>query len=248
MEEPCYTLAMRIFPRKTFLNLSSLAIGSMLRLFLFGRGTSADLADSSKSVVRGSIKDWWNSQGNHFATPREHLFQILGIAANATGLHPVGKGFVLYLPQSPSALTYSKSGDGQVMQMLQAAARAVHLSLKETNSLVLRRGPYVIAAGLEGESPAGVTSPVTVTGALINLFDANLEESSTVAVTPGTRAFLLDVNYFKSASPRILSASAKITDEHSTANALTFRSEGIDQTQAVVRILSNKGPVKRHFG
>ncbi len=187
-------------------------------------------------------RDWWNSQGKHFATPREHLFQTLGIAANATGLRSVGKGYVLYTPQSPSALTYMPSGGDQVMRMLQTAAGAVHLSLHETNSLVLRRGPYVIAAGLERESPSGITSPVIVTGDLINLFDANLAESSMVTVTPGTRAFLLDVSYFKSPAPRILAASAKIMDEHATANILAFRAEGIDQTDAVVRILSTKAP------
>ncbi len=191
--------------------------------------------------------DWWNSQGNHFATPRDHLFQVLGLPPSATGLHSVGKGFVLYESQSPAALTYLPDGGNRVYDIVQRAAKAAHLSLKETNALVLRRGPYVVAAGLDkdpggsGQAPA---HPVFVTGDLINLFDANLSETSEVAVQPGTRALLLDVNYFKSSTPRILAASAKITAEHASAGSLAFEAEGIDQTNAVVRILSTKPPLE----
>lgn len=184
--------------------------------------------------------DWWNSDGNHFATPREHLFQTLGISSDADGLHSLGKGVVLYMPQSPSALTYNKSGSAVVMKLIQNAAEAIHLPLKQTNALVLRRGPYVIAAGLDTSDQAA--PPISVTGDLINLFDPELTESSTVVITPGTRAFLLDLNYFKSSNPRIVAASAKITDEHATAHGLSFQADGIDQTQAVVKILLPKAP------
>ena len=179
--------------------------------------------------------DWWNSNGNHFATPREHLFKELGIAPHATGLHKAGKGFVLYASRSPAALTYSKSGAEEVLKMLEAAAEAIHLPLKQTSSLVLRRGPYVIAAGLES------TSTASVTGDLIDLFDANLEESSSVSIAPGARKFLLDVHYFKS-SPRILAASAKISGVHAAKDAFIFSAAGIDRTEAVVRVLSTRSP------
>ena len=134
------------------------------------------------------------------------------------------------------------------MELLRTAAGVIHLPLKETNSLVLRRGPYVIAAGLEGEtqntarSPAEVTLQSSVTGDLIDLFDANLAERNSVAVNAGTRAFLLDVNRFQGSAPHVLAASAKISEERASANALAFRAEGIDQTEAVARILSERSP------
>jgi hypothetical protein len=181
-------------------------------------------------------KDWWNSGGNHFATPRDHLFQTLGLKPEATGLHSVGKGYVLYDAQSPAALTYSPSGSETIFGLLQKAASAIHLPLTESSALVLRRGPYVVAAGLD--ESAGETHPVSVTGDLINLFDAGLAESRKVEIKPGTRALLLDVDYFKSSRPRVLAASAKIAAERASRNRLTFTAEGIDQTQAVVRILA----------
>jgi hypothetical protein len=188
-------------------------------------------------------KDWWNSDGNAFDTPRDHLFQTLGVKPGAIGLQAIGKGFVLYEPQSPAALTYSASGADVVLDLVNKAAKAVRLPLKETNTLILRRGPYVIAAGLDeeqGNVPQAAVRPVPVTGDLINLFDPDLKESHQVAIEPGTRALLLDVDFFKSSMPRILAASAKISNEHATFQSLTFQAEGIDQTQAVVRILATK--------
>jgi hypothetical protein len=182
--------------------------------------------------------DWWNSGANHFATPRDHLFQTLGLEPDATGLHAVGKGFVLYAAQSPSALTYNAGGSEVLMQLLHTAAAAIRLPLQETDALVLRRGPYVIAAGLEGERPA----VVQVSGDLIDLFDANLTESKMLSIQPGTRALLLDVDLFPSSQPRVLAASAKITDEHATAHSLAFRAEGIERTRAVVRVLATRAP------
>jgi hypothetical protein len=192
--------------------------------------------------------EWWNTNGNHFATPRDPLFRTLGLRPGVPGVHPVGKGFVLYTPQSPSALTYSKSGSETVMHLLQTAAAAIHLSLHTANALILRRGPYIIAAGLDKEAQdtsQHVTEdapPVTWKGDFIDLFDAGLGESHTITLGGHTRALLLDVNYFKSSVPRVLAASAKITNEHATATALTFGADGIAQTQAVARILSDRVP------
>lgn len=188
-------------------------------------------------------KDWWNSGGNTFDTPRDSLFKTLGLASDATGLHSVGKGYVLYDSKNPAGLTYSVSGAETVFALLQTAAKTIHLSLKETNALILRRGPYVIAAGLDArpEDPqVPSTHPVDVTGDLVDLFDPKLTESDRVEIKPGTRAFLLDASYFKLSKPHILAASAKITNEHASADTFVFEAEGIDQTQAVVRILSTR--------
>jgi hypothetical protein len=188
--------------------------------------------------------DWWNSDSRAYATPREHLFEALGLKPSAAGLHAVGRGYVLYEPVSPASLTHTPDGAQTVLGYVKTAAEAIHLPIKETNTLVLRRGPYVVAAGLDAEpsDASQPAAPVTVRGDLIDLFDADLKESNEVAVAPGTRALLLDVNYFKSSTPRILAAAAKITAQHATAHSLSFTAEGIDQTQAVVRVLAPRAP------
>jgi hypothetical protein len=69
----------------------------------------------------------------------------------AAGLHAVGSGYVLYESQSPAAMTYLPNGGNVVYDLVQRDAKAAHLSRKETNALILRRGPYVVAAGMDKE-------------------------------------------------------------------------------------------------
>ena len=71
-----------------------------------------------------------------------------------------------------------------------AAIRA-GLEWKESNHLALRRGPYVIGAGLD-ESVAGAAKELK--GRFVDLFDPELKVRRTVALQPGTRAFLLDLD------------------------------------------------------
>lgn len=183
--------------------------------------------------------DWWNTQGNHYATPRDDLFRMLGLDSNATGLSAVGKGKVLYAKESPAALSYRQDGAETVMKLVTTAAAAIHLPLTTPDALVLRRGPYVIAAGLDG---ATEQARVRVSGDLINLFDSNLTESQSFEVGPGTRGLLLDLSCFQTSRPRIVAASAKISNEHVEAKGLSFDAEGIDQTEAVALVLCSQVP------
>ena len=199
-------------------------------------GGAIVVADDDKDPYN-LASDWWNSGGLHFANPRQQLFKVLGISPDAAGLHAVGRGFVLYEPQSPSALTYSQAGATQLLALLHTAAEAVHLPLHETHSLVLRRGPYVIAAGLGENVASPGEQPISIHGDLINLFDPELAESRQMTIKPGTRALLLDLSFLKSSAPRVVGASARITKEHASADSLDFEAEGIDQTEAVVRVI-----------
>lgn len=185
--------------------------------------------------------DWWNSGQFHFTNPREHLFQVLGLSSGATGLHKVGNGFVLYIHESPSALANAHSGAPEVLSQLQTAADAIHLPISKSNSLVLRRGPYVVAAGLD---QASASDPgFAIHGHFLDLFDPNLSESDHIAITPGVRALRLDLDAVQGVTPRVIAASAKITGETADTESLRFNFEGIDQTASVVCILIGK-PVR----
>ncbi len=42
------------------------------------------------------VREWWNRVPLHYRTPREHLFEQLGLKGKETGLHRVGTGFVVW--------------------------------------------------------------------------------------------------------------------------------------------------------
>ncbi len=167
-----------------------------------------------------AVREWWNK----YRTPRHHLFEALGLPKDATGLHRVGRGVVVRQALSPAALTYLADGAETVRKSVRQAAAAIELPWKETNSLVLRRGPYVVAAGLQESTP---DAPYTLRGRYLNLFDPELSVLNTVTVSPGVRMLLLDLN-------RIA--------EQSSGGTLRFRADGIGDTNAVVRIAMSEAP------
>ena len=188
------------------------------------------------------VRDWWNTPPRSYATPRHHLFEKLGLALDATGLNRVGKGVVLRQALSPAALTYHQDGAAQVRRLARQAAAAVALPWNETNALGLRRGPYLVAAGLD-ESVTG-RQPLQLSGRFINLFDPDLPVLQAVTLIPKKRALLLDLNRLDLKNPRILAAACWVREETWQDNVLRFRAEGVDRSQAVVRIAAPRPPTR----
>ena len=106
-------------------------------------------------------QDWWSSNGSTGAIPRTLLFQSLGLDPQAEGTHRVGKGLVIFRRQPPSALAADPAGAQQVLALTREAAARTRLPWTQSTALVLRRGPFVIASGLD--KPEGTPEPAAVT-------------------------------------------------------------------------------------
>jgi len=192
------------------------------------------------SDLYNRVREWWNQDGLSYASPRLHLFDRLGLEGTTIGLKPVGKGFVLRLDRSPAALARDKSGADQIVAATQNAAGSIKLSWKEGTALVMQRGKYVVAAGLDSaESPS---QPVVLHGDFIDVFGAGLAELSTVSLHPGTRMLLLDLQALDHNKPQILAASGKTSVEEASANQLSFNFSGIEGTQGIARVFAPRPP------
>ena len=157
-----------------------------------------------------TVREWWNSERRHYRTPREDLFAQLGLAADRTGeasntqapLSPqmmeVDKGGVIWIRENPAGLAASVEGDVRLIATVKQASARARLKWRETNYLLLRRGPYVLAAGLD-ESVAG--EPKKIHGRLVNLFDPELRVQDTVTLAPGSRFFLVDLDAMRGSRP-----------------------------------------------
>jgi hypothetical protein len=187
-----------------------------------------------------SVREWWNTPPNAYATPRQHLFAKLGIPADASGLFHVGKGVVLAERVSPAALSYQADGGDTVRGYARKAAAAIHLNWSGTSALVLRRGPYVIAAGLDDSLPNA--KPVILHGHFVDLFDANLSILPSVTLAPGVRDVLYDLNYAAGSVPRVAAAACAVREIHASPHQLSFTATGIADTTAAIRIQSRLKP------
>ncbi len=178
------------------------------------------------------VREWWNTAPMNFKTPRQHLFQSLGLPEDFVGSRRVGKGFVARENLSPATLSRSADGGEQVRRSVIAAAGAVKLDWNESNALVLRRGPYLVAAGMDESVPG---APVqTLRGRFIDLFDSRLPVLSEVALDPNKRALLFDLNFKDSRKARVVAAACRVRGEVAAKRTLTFRASGIAETDAVV--------------
>lgn len=193
-----------------------------------------------------AVRDWWNTDGNHYATPREHLFAQLGFkATNATtaATQPLnwrhGQGEVFWLRENPVQLAKSAHGDEPVIQLTQRAAKSAGLKWREANYLQLRRGPYVIAAGLE-ESIAA--EPKQLRGRFVNLFDPELQVQTSIEVKPGSRFFLRDLEGEHDQVPHLIASGCKALLQNQTDAAMTLAVEGVGNTPAVLLLRAAKPP------
>jgi hypothetical protein len=191
-----------------------------------------------------AVREWWNSDGRHLATPREHLFAQLGVTASstdatATNRWAIGNGSVTWLRENPARLASDKHGDGRWTALLKQTLGSARINWRETSHLLLRRGPYVIGAGLD-ESIEGERK--TLRGRFVNLFDPALAVRESVTLEPRSRVFLLDLTAAKTTEPRVLASACKALPTQRDQQSLTLAVEGVARTTAVVLLAAPKAP------
>ena len=199
-----------------------------------------------------AVREWWNSEGRHYRTPREDLFKELGFTpadasqrtnapqgAPADVSSDVGKGSVIWVRENPASLAASTEGDSRVVAVVKKAAARTGLAWRETNYLLLRRGPYVLAAGLDESISA---APKVLQGRWVNLFDPELRVQKAVTLSPGSRLFLLDLEAVRDSQPRVLASACKALESKGAGSSLALTVEGVADTPAVMLLRASAAP------
>jgi hypothetical protein len=153
--------------------------------------------------------------------------------------HQVGKGGLIWLKHRPVDFSLSKEAAAQIVDATRLAAGRVGLKWRETNYLLLRRGPYFIAAGMDESTE---DPPHRLHGRFVNLFDAGLQVQNDILITPGSRYFLLDLDTAGPGQPRLLASACKAMLLHKSGNQLHFTVEGVRNTPAVMLLTAGRVP------
>ncbi len=185
------------------------------------------------------VAEWWNTPPRSYFAPREHLFEILGVAAE--GVTKTGSGVVIYYKASPAALSREHGGADKVIALAKEACTLANIEWKESNFLMLKRGPYIIAAYLD-ETPGEV--PLLLEGKYVDLFSPKLAVLTKVELKPNDRVFLLDLAKFDSKHPQVLASASKITGVRQKDGVLEFYSEGPLGVTCATRVLLPSKPSK----
>ena len=201
------------------------------------KGGTLILADDDQDPYNHA-REWWNDDGKTQKIPRQHLFETLGLTDGQFTGKPVkiGNGSVIWLRENPASFALSEQGDTRLTTTVKHAAEAAGLTWQETNHLALKRGPYLIAAGLDESIQA---PPEILTGRFVNLFDPQLRLQQSFTIDPGSRYFLLDLDAVKkSDTPQVLASACKALPLKT--NQWTV--EGVANTPAIVLIATAKPP------
>ncbi len=186
------------------------------------------------------VREWWNDDGKNDRTPRQRLFETLGVKDDDRApMIAVGKGAVLWLRENPVQFALSAEADARLAGVMKMAAGRAGLTWKETNYLALRRGPYVIGAGLDESVEAEAR---LLKGRFVNLFDPDLKVQRSIALTPGARVFLLDLDAVKSERPRLLASACKALPAKREDGVAAWTVEGVGETPAIILIATAKPP------
>jgi hypothetical protein len=184
------------------------------------------------------VKEWWNTGGNKYATPSQHLFSLLGIKEQAGKMkYNCGRGKVYITRQDPKQLIMQAQGDTQFLKTVKQAYESdAHAgSLVSKNNFVLERGPFVIAAVLEESNS---TAPLTLNGSFIDLFSPALPVVKQKVLNPGTQGYLYDLSKIKDRQkPQVLATAARVSDENITGKQYVFTAKSPAKTNNVMRIL-----------
>jgi hypothetical protein len=191
-----------------------------------------------------AVHEWWNSVGRSYRSPREHLFEQLGYDASKAGTGSdaewrFGQGGVIWLRENPARLASAADGDSRIVAAVKQVANQAKLKWSETDYLTVRRGPYVIAAGLD-ESIS--TTPKVLKGRFVNLFDSELRVQKTISIEPGTRFFLRDLDAAREPEPQLLASACKALVTGRDNKSLSLAIEGVARTPAILLIHAPKPP------
>ncbi|HTK18808.1 MAG TPA: hypothetical protein VL442_04825 [Mucilaginibacter sp.] len=192
-----------------------------------------------------SVMEWWNTKGQKYKVPSEHLFKLLGISpVTGKDRYTVGKGAVYVVRQNPKEFAMQNGEDEKYIKEIKAAyekdAHAGSLTFK--NNFYLERGPYDIISVLDENSDS---KPYTVKGPVIDLFDPQLPVLSEKVVPPGEQSLLYDLSRVADKKqPKVLASASRIYESKATQNSYSFTAKSPVNTINSARVLLPSKPGK----
>ena len=191
-----------------------------------------------------SVLEWWNTNGNQYKAPSEHLFEKMNLCSKPeNGSYQYGKGTVIVMREDPKNFVLKAGNDQKYFETISSAYRKkLGKEIITKNNFVVERGVYTIAAVMD-ESVSG--EPLTLKGSYIDLFDKDLPVVTTKQIQPGEQGYLYDLNKVAShVKAKVLCGASRIYDEKVGKQTYSFVAKSPLHTTNVSRILLPRQPVK----
>ncbi len=191
-----------------------------------------------------SVLEWWNSDGNSYAAPSEHLFELLGLEKKVPeGTYACDKGTVYVIRKDPKHFVLKAGGDDAYFSTVsQAYHEACGEEVEQKNFFLVKRDPYIVASVLD-ESVS--EQPLTLQGLYIDLFDKDLPVLKEKILQPGEQGYLYDLNALPDGiRAKVLCGASRVYEENVSENSYTFVAKSPAETTNVSRVLLPKKPLE----
>lgn len=184
-----------------------------------------------------TVSEWWNKEGNNYASPSDHLFSLMGISPDpSAGDYKFGKGKVRIIRQDPKEFVLEKNGAEPLIGTVEELCGG---NIEKKNSFLLERGMYLLTAVLdESVSP----EPLKLEGRYVDLYDPSLPICQNVEVRPGVQRLFIDLSKIRKDSPMILAAASRAENETLSDRTFSYVAKSPAATVNVSRVLLPAAP------
>lgn len=178
-----------------------------------------------------TVSEWWNKDGNNYASPSDHLFSLMGISsAPSAGDYKFGKGKVHIIRQDPKEFVLENNGAEPLIDAVEELCGCI----EKKNSFLLERGMYLLAAVLDESVSSG---PLKLEGRYIDLYDPSLPICENVEIRPGVQRLFIDLSKVRKDSPMILAAASRAENETLSGRTFSYVAKSPAATVNVSRVL-----------
>ena len=191
-----------------------------------------------------TVLEWWNTEGNEYKAPSEHLFEKMNLSRNpGEGTYRYGKGTVIVMREDPKHFVLKAGNDQKYFETIASAYQKKQgIEIETKNSFIVERGPYTIAAVMD-ESVS--KEPLTLSGLYIDLFDKDLPVLTSKQIQPGEQGYLYDLNKVSGKiKAKVLCGASRIYDEKVSKQSYSFVAKSPINTTNVSRVLLPRKPEK----
>lgn len=178
-----------------------------------------------------NVSSWWTEK---YDTPAAHLFDMLGISPEKEKeIFPCGKGTAAVWNINPCVFSFSKENADLWRGFFEKAIAAKGLKAEYTNTLSIRRDPYIIASVMD-ESVS--EDPAEFRGLFADMFSPDFSVCTEKTYLPGENGMLCDLTKLPEDRAEIVGTSVRIFSMNDDGEKLTLILRGASGFRANIRI------------
>ncbi|MGO1597006.1 MAG: hypothetical protein ACTHZ1_02565 [Sphingobacterium sp.] len=189
-----------------------------------------------------TVQEWWNTKGNDYKVPADHLFEKMGIDPGASeGVYSYGKGAVQVIRTDPKEYTIQADRSQKLIEAVEDRYQASgNGQLAYKNNFYLQRGNFELVAVMDESIH---DKDYQIKGTLIDLFDPELPVYNSRAISPGEQGYFLNVDLVENKMhPQVLASASRVDEEQIEELRYRYVAKSPIETTNVSRVLLPKRP------